>query len=387
MPCCQTISLPVALIAILTIVLVSTALGQDANDNGSSNQVEQITKETLRVATREVPPFAMLDEQGNWSGITISLLDEVQAEIEDKANCQNVVDFELIDMGLDEMFEAVEKSEVDLAAAAITVNFDREKRFDFSHPYYSSGLGIAVALGDQQVGFVDLVLSILSPTFLKILAGLLVTMLVVAFLLYFFERRANRDDFGGGAVRGIASGVWWSAVTLTTVGYGDKVPKTAPGRMIGLVWMFSGLFIIASFTAAVTSALTVTQLRSRISGPADLARVRVASVKDSTSTRYLHDRRIRYRGYDDVQAAVDALEAGKCDAVLYDAPILRYLVHQQHPDTIRVLDPVFDRQDYAIALPPDSRLREIVNRAVLRATSSPQWEEALTDLLGESPAN
>lgn len=336
---------------------------------------------TLRVATRAVPPFAMQDEQGKWRGISMILLEEVRKEIEEATDQR--VEIDLIELGLEEMITAVETGEVEIAAAALTVNFEREKRVDFSHPYFSSGLGIAVSKDARKDGFIDLVRSILSPTFLRIVAGLLATMLATAVALYLFERHANREQFGGGAIRGIASGLWWSAVTLTTVGYGDKVPKTAPGRMIGLVWMFSGLFIIAGFTAAVTSALTVTQLRSRINGPGDLARSRVATVAESTSAKFLRSRRIYYRSHPDIDSALDSLNKGDCDTVVYDAPVLRYEVHNKFPDSLFVLPSVFERQDYAFALAPDSQLRETVNQALLRTTSEVDWESTIADLLGE----
>ena len=149
-------------------------------------------------------------------------------------------------------------------------------------------------------------------------------MLVSAVAIYLFERNANPEHFDHGWFKGVAAGMWWAAVTLTTVGYGDKVPKSFGGRMIALVWMFAGLFIIAGFTAAVTSALTLTELRSKINGPAELSRIKVATVEDSTSADYLTSRHIIFAKHPDVDSALKSLAANECDAVVYDAPILRY---------------------------------------------------------------
>ena len=38
---------------------------------------------------------------------------------------------------------------------------------------------------------------------------------------------------------------WWCIVTFTTVGYGDKAPRTAIGRVLGIMTMFVGIFFIA----------------------------------------------------------------------------------------------------------------------------------------------
>jgi voltage-gated potassium channel len=49
-------------------------------------------------------------------------------------------------------------------------------------------------------------------------------------------------------------GVWWSIVTLSTVGYGDIVPHTAWGRVVAGIVMVLGITFIAFLTAAVTSS-------------------------------------------------------------------------------------------------------------------------------------
>jgi len=47
--------------------------------------------------------------------------------------------------------------------------------------------------------------------------------------------------------------VWWSFVTLTTVGYGDEVPTTTEGRFIGFVLMAGGVILLAVFTGYAAS--------------------------------------------------------------------------------------------------------------------------------------
>ena len=351
-------------------------------DIPSDDLVKLEVPDTLRVATREVPPFAMRNEEGQWTGISIDLLREVKAELESDSGKEIEIKFK--DLTLAEMLDAVENSEVDLAAAALTINYEREKRMDFTHAFHTSGLGIAVGAKQRKSGWSGIFDAILSKTFLRIVAGLVFAMFISAVGIYLFERRANREQFDKGWVRGISAGMWWAAVTLTTVGYGDKVPRTLGGRLIGLIWMFAGLFIIAGFTAAVTSALTLTELRSKINGPSDLSRVKVATVEGSTSGDYLRSRNILFAKHPDVDAALRSLSAGKCDAVVYDAPILKYQTYQNWSGEAYVLPATFERQNYAFALPSDSELREPINQVLLRQTSSPKWEEVLATYFGES---
>ncbi|SMP73770.1 amino acid ABC transporter substrate-binding protein, PAAT family [Neorhodopirellula lusitana] len=362
----------------------SVTFGQDGTfeEIPSDDPIKLQVPEKLRVATREVPPFAMQNEEGQWTGISIDLLREVKAELENESGHEIEVVFQV--MSLTEMLDATENAEVDIAAAAITMNYEREKRMDFTHSFHTSGLGIAVGAKQRKSGWSGIVDAILSRTFFRIVAGLVFAMFISAVAIYLFERRSNREQFDKGWVKGIAAGMWWAAVTLTTVGYGDKVPRTLGGRTIGLIWMFAGLFIIAGFTAAVTSALTLTELRSRINSPSDLSRVKVATVDGSTSADYLRSRHIMFAKHADVDSALQSLANGKCDAVVYDAPILKYQTYQNWPGEAYVLPASFERQNYAFALPSDSELREPINQVLLRQTSSPQWDEVLATYFGEN---
>jgi voltage-gated potassium channel len=61
---------------------------------------------------------------------------------------------------------------------------------------------------------------------------------------------ADRKDF-----HTLGAGVWWALQTVTTVGYGDEVPRSTSGRLIGAVIMVSGIGFLTVITASVTAAL------------------------------------------------------------------------------------------------------------------------------------
>jgi voltage-gated potassium channel Kch len=48
-------------------------------------------------------------------------------------------------------------------------------------------------------------------------------------------------------------GMWWSLQTVTTVGYGDVTPTTAPGKLVGALMMLEGIAFLSIVTAAITS--------------------------------------------------------------------------------------------------------------------------------------
>ena len=260
---------------------------------------------------------------------------------------------------------------------------ERERDFDFSHAFYTSGLGIAVQRGEGR--WRAALLQLFSWQFLQAAAALAIVLLAAGFAVWLFERRRNPQQFGGGVVRGVASGFWWSAVTMTTVGYGDKAPVTAGGRFVALLWMFASIITISGFTAAIASTLTVSRLESSIQDPGDLANVRVATVPGSTSAAYLRHHDIRAHRYADIDAALQAVASGAADAVVYDEPILRWDIARESNDALRVLPFTLERQEYAIALPEKSTLAEPINQALLAIVQSDGWKRIVGTYLQGDP--
>ncbi len=328
----------------------------------------------LLVGTKEAPPFAMKEADGTWSGISIELWRRIAAE----AGYQ----YRFREYDLKGLVEAVEHGEVDLAVAALTVTAEREARFDFTHPFHTTGFGIAV-LPEQKGGWLSLVDRFFSAAFLKTLGALALLLGAVGLLVWFFEHRKNPEQFGGTALHGIGSGFWWSAVTMTTVGYGDKTPRTLGGRLVGLAWMFMAIIVISSFTAAITSSLTVDRLESRVKGPGDLLRVRTGGVTFSTAALHLQEKHIAFHEFTTPLEGLEAVAAGRIDALVHDAPILRYLAKHTMKNSVSVLPQLFERQDYAFALPQGSGLREPLNQAIIEAIGSADHQELLFHYLGK----
>ena len=92
-------------------------------------------------------------------------------------------------------------------------------------------------------------------------------------------------------------------------------------------------------------------------------------MSSSTSADYLEKHFISATDFPDIRQALDAVATGRLDAAVYDAPVLRYVAASQLAGKIDVLPGVFHRQDYAIALPSGSPLREDLNRVLLRRIS------------------
>jgi polar amino acid transport system substrate-binding protein len=336
-------------------------------------QPQKLTDRTLIVGTKVSPPFAIKNPDGTWRGISIELWRDIAAELG--------LTYELRERDLQGLLDGVKNGSLDLAVAALSITAEREKTMDFSHPFYTTGLGIAIPRSKQR-NWLGLFLSFFSWQFLQVIGGLAAVLLIVGVLVWLSERRKNSQQFGGGIMQGAWSGFWWAAVTMTTVGYGDKAPTTVLGRVLALIWMFAGLIIVSSFIAAITTALTVTQLGSSIQGPQDLTRAWVGSIAGSTSETYLRQHHIAARYFQTPLAGLQAVAAGEVDAMVYDAPLLRYLATTELPGKVEVLPATFERQDYGIAMAAGSTLREPINRVLLDKITRTAWKDLLYRYMG-----
>jgi voltage-gated potassium channel len=84
----------------------------------------------------------------------------------------------------------------------------------------------------------------------SLVIGLSLTFLGLAFVGAIVMRIADPDNFPS-----LGLAIWWALQTVTTVGYGDVVPTTRVGQVIGSIEMVLGVSFIAFLTAGVTSTV------------------------------------------------------------------------------------------------------------------------------------
>jgi polar amino acid transport system substrate-binding protein len=312
----------------------------------------------VRVATRLIRPF-VFEENGRLTGFSIELWQEIAKQIDIRSEF-------LIKPTVKELLASLNAREAALGIAAISITAERELQWDFSQPMFDSGLQILVSAQASQGGILSAIIDrLFSSAVLPILGGMLLIILIPAHLVWFFERRnptgmlAHRAYFPG-----IFEACWWAASTLAT--QADQMPRAALARVVAVIWMFASVVFIAFFTAAVTSSLTLQQLRGDINGPQDLPGRRVGSVKASTSVEYLRQHNVDAVEFAKVEEAYEALREGQIDAVVYDAPVLLHYASREGVGKVHTVGSIFRKENYGIAFPPNSPYRKPVNEALLK---------------------
>lgn len=336
------------------------------------SQTLPASEDEIVIGTRVVPPF-VIEENGEYTGLTVHLWEHIASEMD--------LDYRLEETSIQNMIDGTADSTYFASASALTITADREEIVDFTHPYIVTGLGIAVSY--KPAGPLQAFKAIFSAEFLWVVTLLIGLLLFWGLLVWIFERHENRNEFGGTTAEGIGSGFWWAAVTMTTVGYGDKSPRSLGGRIVGFIWMFAAIILISFFTASIASSLTVTQLDSRVSGPEDLPNVRVGALQNSATLTFLGVQSINATSYNSIDAGLRAVENEEIDAFVHDAPIVSYYTNRDYKNRVRVLPNTFNDQYYGIALPLNNAYRNEINQIMLNYIKSDEWSNLVDEYLGE----
>lgn len=328
----------------------------------------------LKVGAVATPPLVIHEHNGDWSGIAVEVWREVARSLQ--------WEYQLIPFqNHDELGQAIQSGQIDIAIPSIPVYVMAPQDISFSQPFFSSEYAAAVAPTTWKVTWFNSLGALVSAGILEFFLALLVLLFCGGFFIWICERRKNPGEFGGSIVEGIGHGIWWSAVTMTTVGYGDKSPQTFLGRMVAFVWMFSGFILLSVFVSALVSNIS-SKVHSGMDAVRTLKGARVGVLSDSPASSYLQARGIEPIQFKDLAELKQALGHHKIDAIFADS------AHLQRVDWDPVgIRPIIIAQSnganwYAFAFKHDSPLEEPLNRAILQFIQEPRWSEIITSSPG-----
>jgi len=347
-----------------TLILFTSTAKSSQTDSLATN-----ASKVLTIGVFETPPFV---EQGvnGLSGLSIESWQLVNKRL------NRNFDYKIYS-SLSDLLVAVENGEVDFSINPITVTDNRMERMDFAQPYFISRTAIAQQKKSSTWAVVQ---KLWSWEFISALLVLIGIIFIFGFLVWLFERKKNPDEFGGKGFKGLKEGFWWSAVTMTTVGYGDKSPQTNGGRMVGLVWMFMAIIIISSLTASIASALTVESINNEIKSVADLDRFEVVTVGSSSSEEFLELYKIKHKNILNGAEGVRYLKDHPNALFIYDEPILNYEVSRQNlTDEVQVLERTLKKDYFSYSFPKNSDLIHKINPALIRTMKTIEWSRLMEE--------
>jgi len=203
--------------------------------------------------------------------------------------------------------------------------------------------------------------ALLSLDLLLALGIAFVLLIAGGMLMWVFERRAQ-PYFDRPAKDAWFPSFWWALNLVVNGGFEERVPQSIFGRLFGVLLVISSLFVVSVFVAKITSVMTVEAITGSVNSVNDLYGQRVGTIDGSTAAGFLDRREIDFRGYYGLDAMLADFEAGKIEAVVFDAPILSYYANHAGMDTASMTGSVFLRENYGMIFPTGSPLVEEVNQ-------------------------
>ena len=327
-------------------------------------------KDTLVVGYTEAPPFVHIAE-GKLDGLNYRIWEALMAK--------ESYPYKYTFFSYEELLQALENGTVDVAITPLSLTAAREAKFHFSTPYYASHGAVAVTVSSAWQKFGNSFRGLLNSNFLKGIFILILIIFIFGVVGWYFEWRKNTEHFRKG-MPGIWDGVWWSAVTLTTVGYGDKAPKTFWGKIAALLLMFGGLVFVSGLTAGIASNIAVNEISNDFSALDHFKSIKVGTVANSQIHDYLKTHFFRdIETYSSLEVGLQALARNDIKGLMFDEEILRSEISLLLlEEDLKVLPINYDAKFYGFGISKaHDSLPRILSRGIMEMRDDPNWQMLL----------
>jgi len=322
---------------------------------------QQPDTSNLRIGIAGSSPFIM-GSNNSQSGIAVEIWDAVADAENWNYTTQNFTT-------VSDALTALKIGKLDVVVGPVSITSERVKSFDFSQPYYFSGLSILSrkddpTLLDRVRPFFSMKLAIAVLVFLLILA-------IVGTLIWLAERKKSPEQFPEDMPHGIANGMWLAIVTMSTTGYGDRAPITFWGRVIAGTWMVISIIFATTMVAGIASTLTLTGMSSNtITEASQLSGKKVAAPSFQVAKPFLDEFHAKSIQTNSLEEAYQLMEDKKVSAIVFDRPQLLYF-KKRHPSANIIVGPsVYEPTGYGFAFTLKSPLIKKVNIRMLNLTET-----------------
>ncbi|KAJ8763809.1 hypothetical protein K2173_003591 [Erythroxylum novogranatense] len=271
----------------------------------------------------------------------------------------------------DGIAKMVAEDVLDGAVGDIAIVTNRTKMVDFSQPFFSTGLVILAPINDlKQSAWV-----FLKPFTVEMWCATAVSFLFIGVVIWLLEHRVN-DDFRGPPKRQLITVCMFSFSTLFKRNQERTI--TPLGRMVMVIWLFLLMVITASYTASLTSILTIQQLSSPITGINSLITnnwpigYQVGSFAYDYLSEDLHIPRSRLRALGSPEEYETALRQGPSNggvaAIVDELPYVQLFLRDQ-PD-FGIIGQQFTSGGWGFAFQRESPLAVDISSAILKLSEN-----------------
>ncbi len=332
----------------------------------------------ITVGVFDNPPFIIKSDTEEYSGFSIDLLQEFARRTGRAYTLQEFTEWS-------DMISATRNATVDMSITNITITSSREKLLDYSQPIYDSGQ-IVLIRGHKENSLLAYGRLIWQSGILLFLGGALILLLIIAHLLWVFERNvknAEHDYFRDNYLGGVWDAFWWAFVVMAMGGFEKERPHKISSRLLAMFWILLSLFFISTLTAKITTAMTVDQLSTGIGSVNDLPGKRVVRFQSPGLEAYLESLGVSSVEYPLAGPMYEDVLSGKIDAIVGDEPILKYYAQTIGKGKVKIVGQKFRPEKYGALFPEGSELRESFDLSLIEMQEDGTYQKLLSAYFGD----
>jgi ABC-type amino acid transport substrate-binding protein len=329
----------------------------------------------LRVAVCDRPPYCFKEGE-RWTGLSIALWEQVAGRL--------ALSYDYVEMPLAQIPENLSSGVCDLTPI-LGLSGDKSTLLRFSAPYLVSHGALLTRRECVVREMMTLGKQLVNRQMVLIMALMLAGMLLFSWVLVFTERARSDGHFSGSSWKKWGSALWFSASTMTTVGYSDTRPLSPLSRIVTFLWMLFGVLVIAIFTGSVSSTLTMADITAGIIHFHEINRFDAGVLKGSRMDELLESRGIPAARYDTLEAGLDALRSrDSISAFAGDEVSLGYAVSRRYAGEFHMSLIPSAELLYAFACRPGLPQFDSINREIMRISLAPDWHSRCERWTGPS---
>ncbi|XP_066931222.1 uncharacterized protein [Clytia hemisphaerica] len=221
------------------------------------HQHQPLCNKTFKVAYADFPPYVFQDEKGNVKGLIPIFFQKIFNEtcclgqgmkfeyLPEKTHKQLVMDQHNYSIAADLAIPIPNFRDVDYYTGMY-----------YSTILYNDHVDVAGVLEPREPA--DKMTS-LFKSLIQTWPLLLMTVAMAigsGSIVWILDNKTNNEQFPEHFPDGMAEGIWWAFVSMTTVGYGDRTPSFWAARLFAVVWIFIGVTFFGMYLGTITSVMT-----------------------------------------------------------------------------------------------------------------------------------
>ncbi|PIN16370.1 Glutamate-gated kainate-type ion channel receptor subunit GluR5 [Handroanthus impetiginosus] len=243
----------------------------------------------------------------------------------------------------------------DAAVGDITILSNRSTYVDFTVPYSSLGLGFVVKLDDKDPWF------FLKPLQPELWIMSACSFFLIGFIIWLVEHPIN-EEFQGPPAQQIGTAAWFAASTLVYA-HRERL-RSNVSRFVVVVWLFVVLILTSSYTAKLSSLLTVEQIKLTKSDYIGYSANSFIPATSVSNLNFKDDRLKPLQSPEDYDKALrQGRKKGGVDAILEELPYLKIFV-ARYPQDYAVIESSMITGGFGFAFPKGSTMGRDISKAI-----------------------